>query len=70
VEVEKCQVSSGEIVWIVNVRKGSERHIVKARHLILSMDVGLSIPNSLNILNQSSFKGTVLDIRKFKNSSP
>jgi hypothetical protein len=70
VEVEKCVASSGEIGWIVNVLKGRERHVVKARHLVLSMGAGLSVPNPPKVPNQSSFEGTILDIGKFKNSSP
>jgi hypothetical protein len=70
VEVDKCLASSGEIGWIVNIRKGKERHVVKAKHLVLSMGAGLSVPNPPSIPNQSSFEGTILDIGKFKNSSP
>jgi cation diffusion facilitator CzcD-associated flavoprotein CzcO len=70
VEVEKCLASSGEIGWVVNVRKGRERHVVKGRHLVLSMGAGLSVAKPPNIPNQSSFEGTILNIGKFKNSSP
>jgi hypothetical protein len=70
VEVEKCLASSEETGWVVNVRKGREQHVVKGRHLVLSMGAGLSVPNPPNIPNQSSFEGTILDIGKFKNSSP
>jgi cation diffusion facilitator CzcD-associated flavoprotein CzcO len=69
VGVEKCVASSGEIGWRVNVRKGRERHMIKARHLLLSMGAGLSVPNPPTIPNQTSFEGTILDIGKFKNSS-
>jgi cation diffusion facilitator CzcD-associated flavoprotein CzcO len=44
--------------------------VVKARHLVLSMGAGLSVPNPPKVPNQSSFEGTILDIGKFKNSSP
>lgn len=69
-DVEKCVVSTGEIGWIVKVRKGEEKHVVKARHLVLSMGASLSVPNPPKIANASSFKGTIFDIGSFKNSVP
>jgi hypothetical protein len=69
-EVEECLTSGGEIGWIVNVRRGGEQYVIKARHLVLSMGAGQSVPNPPKIPNASSFKGTVLDIGTFKNSSP
>jgi hypothetical protein len=68
-EVEKCLPSSGEIGWKVNVRKGGQRYVVRARHLVLSMGAGLSVPNPPKITNASLFKGTILDLGNFKNSS-
>jgi hypothetical protein len=69
-DVERCVGSPGEIEWMVNVRKGQEKYVVKTRHLILSMGASLSVPNPPKTANASSFKGTIFDIGNFKNSIP
>ncbi|TVY71356.1 putative indole-3-pyruvate monooxygenase [Lachnellula suecica] len=68
-EVEKCVANNEELGWIVNVRKGSDQYVIRARHLVLTMGAGLSVPNPPKIPNASSFKGIVLHIGNFKNSS-
>jgi len=68
-EVEKCLPSNGEIGWVVNVRKGGKSYVIKARHLVLSMGASLSVPNPPRVPNADSFKGTILDLGNFKNSS-
>ncbi|KAF8859472.1 FAD/NAD(P)-binding domain-containing protein [Acephala macrosclerotiorum] len=68
-EVEKCKKDSGGLRWVVNVQYSGETHVVKARHLVLSMGAGLSVPNPPKIANASAFKGTILDIGSFNNSS-
>ena len=69
-EVDECLAGKGEIGWRVVVRKEGEQHVVKARHLALSLGAGLSVPKVPNVLNASSFKGTILDVGNFKNSLP
>ena len=69
-EVKNCIPWRKGIGWAVEVRKGRERKAIMARHLVLSMGAGLSIPNPPKIANADSFKGTILDIDSFKNSAP
>jgi hypothetical protein len=68
-EVINCVVSSTGIGWVANIRKGGERKVIRARHLVLSMGAGLSVPNPPKVPNATSFKGTILDIGSFKNSA-
>ncbi|CZR66950.1 related to flavin-containing monooxygenase [Phialocephala subalpina] len=68
-EVEKCERDSGELGWIVSVLYSGEIHVVKAKHLVLSMGAGRSVPNPPTISNSGSFKGAILDIGTYKNST-
>jgi cation diffusion facilitator CzcD-associated flavoprotein CzcO len=43
--------------------------VIKARHLVFSMGASLSVPNPPKVPNADSFKGTILDLGDFKNSS-
>ncbi|KAH7410904.1 hypothetical protein BKA64DRAFT_367558 [Cadophora sp. MPI-SDFR-AT-0126] len=69
-KVESCLKTSGKPGWIVKVKKGEEQHVIKARHIILSMGASQSVPQYPEIDNTSSFAGTILNIGTFKNSSP
>ncbi|PVH87542.1 FAD/NAD(P)-binding domain-containing protein [Cadophora sp. DSE1049] len=69
-KVESCLKSSGSPGWVVKVRKGEQEHVIKARHIVLSMGASQSVPNYPEIENASSFTGTILNIGSFKNSSP
>ncbi|KAL5329774.1 hypothetical protein ACEPPN_003292 [Leptodophora sp. 'Broadleaf-Isolate-01'] len=68
-EVESCMKSSEQPGWVIRVRKGEQEHLVKARHIVLSMGASQSIPNQPDIENAASFNGVILNIGTFKNSS-
>ncbi|KAE9377666.1 flavin-containing monooxygenase [Stipitochalara longipes BDJ] len=68
-KVEKCLTGTGENRWTVSVRKDEKEYIITARHLVLAMGARVSVPDPPKIPNAASFKGTILDIGSFKNSS-
>jgi hypothetical protein len=68
-EVEKCVASNGDIGWTVNVRKEGRRYTINARHLVLCMGARLSVPDPPKIPKAALFKGNILDLGTFKNSS-
>ncbi|KAK0119930.1 hypothetical protein ONS95_011355 [Cadophora gregata] len=67
--VESCLNSKEKPGWVVKVRKGEHEYVIKARHIALSMGASQSVPNPPAIKNASSFRGTILNIGTFKNSS-
>ncbi|KAL2070656.1 hypothetical protein VTL71DRAFT_13682 [Oculimacula yallundae] len=67
--VESCVKNIEKPGWVVNVRRGEQKNLVKARHLVLSMGARQSVPKQPNVDNAASFNGTILDISAFKNSS-
>lgn len=67
--VEECEQVSEGIGWVAKVFKGGKSYMVKARHLVLSMGAGRSTPNPPKIPGAELFRGAILDIGGFKNSS-
>ena len=68
-QVEKCLTGAGEFRWTVGVRKDGKEYTIKATHLALAVGSRMSVPNPPTIPDAASFKGTILDIGSFKNSS-
>jgi cation diffusion facilitator CzcD-associated flavoprotein CzcO len=68
-ETEICRRKEGG--WVLGVRVGgSEEQVVelKARHLVLSMGAGRSVPNPPKIPGIESFKGEIKHIGNYKNA--
>lgn len=68
-DVESCLESAEKPGWVARVRRGEQTHVINARHIVLSMGAGQSVPQQPEIDNAASFNGTVLNISTFKNSS-
>ncbi|KAH7354847.1 hypothetical protein BKA65DRAFT_497134 [Rhexocercosporidium sp. MPI-PUGE-AT-0058] len=68
-KVESCIQNIEKPGWIVRVRKEQQEHVIRARHLVLSMGASQSVPKQPDIDNASSFTGTILNIGTFENSS-
>ena len=49
--VESCLKSSEEPGWVVKVRKGEQEHVIKAKHIVLSMGASQSVPNYPEIVS-------------------
>jgi hypothetical protein len=62
---EECERMDGR--WELNVRLGNGVKVLKAKHLVLAMGGGVSIPTPPDISGKDKFKGVVLDIGTYKN---
>tara|TARA_R110002060_G_scaffold55866_2_gene66275 strand:- start:841 stop:1920 length:1080 start_codon:yes stop_codon:yes gene_type:complete len=49
--VESCLKNSGKPGWVVTVRKGEQEHVIKAKHIVLSMGASQSVPNYPDIVS-------------------
>lgn len=69
IDVQSCDQLKDGVGWRVEVLKEGKKYLVKARHLVLCLGFGISIPYVPKIEGIESFEGTVLDIGQFQNSA-